>query len=300
MNIEKNIKKFNKMSFLNKLLIILIISFTINTLYRKYIKTDKLYEGFGNDVPFKLKGNDTIYDSFYCKLYDELTYNKKRVNYEVKNIIKKTNMNSDSLVLDIGSGTGNHVAKINEKGIPCIGIDKSKDMINVSIKKYLKYKNNYLIADVNNSNILNEDQITHITCLNFTIYYIKNKGKFFENCNKWLFSGGYLIIHMTDENKIPQEKTLLNDNENNKKIVPFDDFEYSLEYKKLDRNIDNLIETFNHKNKIIQNEHVLYASPISEINTIALENGFNLVSLVDLFECQYNNQHLYIYQKQNI
>ena len=62
---------------------------------------------------------------------------------------------------------------------------------------------------------------------------------------------------MTDENKISR-KTLLYDNKNNKKIIPFDDFEYSLEYKKLDRNIDNLIEIFNHKNKIIQNEHMLY------------------------------------------
>ena len=301
MNIEQNLKKFKRLPLLSKMLIIIMAILLIYKFYNKYIGPDNLCEGFGTDSPFTLKTDGDIYDSFYCKLYDELTYNRKRVKYEVDAIIEKTNLGRDSLVLDIGSGTGNSVAKMNEKGIPCIGIDRSKDMINMSINKYEKYKNNFLVADVNNSNILGDDQVTHITCLNYTIYYIKDKRLFFENCNKWIFSGGYLIIHITNNNKIPQEKALLYLSESKDTgIIPFDDFEYSVEYKKNKNNTDNLIETFKQDNKIIQNEHTFYLNSPDEINGIALENGFNLVSLIDLKECQYNNHHLYIYQKQNI
>ena len=45
------------------------------------------------------------------------------------------------------------------------------------------------------------DTFTHITCLYFTIYYIKDKRLFFENCFKWLKPHGVLVIHLVNMNK---------------------------------------------------------------------------------------------------
>ena len=45
------------------------------------------------------------------------------------------------------------------------------------------------------------NSFTHITCLYFTIYYIKNKQQFFKNCYDWLMPGGALIINLVNRNK---------------------------------------------------------------------------------------------------
>ena len=43
-----------------------------------------------------------------------------------------------------------------------------------------------------------QQSFTHLTCLYFTVYYIKNKRLFFENCYNWLAPGGYLLLHLVD------------------------------------------------------------------------------------------------------
>ena len=41
---------------------------------------------------------------------------------------------------------------------------------------------------------------THITCLYFTIYYIKDKTRLFKNCYDWLKPGGYMVLHLVNRN----------------------------------------------------------------------------------------------------
>ena len=42
--------------------------------------------------------------------------------------------------------------------------------------------------------------LLHVTCLYFTIYYIKDKENF-SNCFYWLKPGGVLLLHLVDVNK---------------------------------------------------------------------------------------------------
>ena len=42
--------------------------------------------------------------------------------------------------------------------------------------------------------------LTHITCMNFTLYHIQKKG-FFRNCYYWLMPNSYLILHLVNKNK---------------------------------------------------------------------------------------------------
>ena len=82
-------------------------------------------------------------------------------------------------VLDIGSGTGNHLRVLNHNKVKVVGIDKSKDMINKSKEKYpdIEVVNN----DVLDSTVFERNSFTHIQCLSMTIYYIKHKKALFKN-----------------------------------------------------------------------------------------------------------------------
>ena len=46
-----------------------------------------------------------IYDEFYANVYDDLIFNQIKNDYEVGEIINKTTPDTESLILDIGSGT---------------------------------------------------------------------------------------------------------------------------------------------------------------------------------------------------
>ena len=62
------------------------------------------------------RGND-IYDRFYSEIYDDLVYAPQKNSYEIEQLMELTNINSNSYVLDVGSGTGHHVHMLTSKNI---------------------------------------------------------------------------------------------------------------------------------------------------------------------------------------
>ena len=56
--------------------------------------------------------------------------------FEIGEIITLSNLTPHSKVLDVGSGTGHHVALLAEHHIPVIGLEKSQSMINYSKKTH--------------------------------------------------------------------------------------------------------------------------------------------------------------------
>ncbi len=255
-----------------------------------------------------------IYDKFYAAIYDDLVFNKTKNDYEIGTWISQTKPNDSSVVLDIGSGTGHHVSSLKAHGYKAIGLDISPGMINVAQKTYPDL--NFKVGDVLDSNIFKQQSFTHITCFYFTLYYIKNKQLFFENCMNWLTPGGFLAVHMVNRDKFdpilpvgnpfmivsPQKyaKTRITTT-----TVKFDEFEYKSNF-----DIKDVIENANEPNAIMketfknyksgdvrQNEHKLFMSTQAEILDIAKSVGFILDSKIDLLECQYESQYIYILQK---
>jgi hypothetical protein len=144
----------------------------------------------------------------------------------------------------------------------------------------------------------------------FTIYYLKSKQQFFENCMDWLMPGGYLIMHLVDEHKfdpiIPPGNPLFIVSPQRyakeritKAKVTFDKFVYTSDF---DFNSGKSIATFNEKfkfndGKIRKHEHTLYMEPIDNIVNYAKEAGFLVQGKVDLIKCAYDYQYLYIFIK---
>ena len=111
------------------------------------------------------------------------------------------------------------------------------------------YKNKYdcflyFIGNATEVMLYPAHTFTHITCLYFTIYDIKNKFLFFRNCYEWLQPGGYLTVHLVDRDSIDplltnrQHPFLLSD-ANKVKIgdatsyVRFNNFKYKSKFRDL-------------------------------------------------------------------
>ena len=154
------------------------------------------------------------------------------------------------------------------------------------------------------------DKFTHAICLYFTIYYVKDKRKFFENVYKWLKPGGYLVLHMVNRDKfdpmIPPSDPLLMVSAQKyakKRItssyVRFYDMDYKAEFK-LDKenDIGFFIEKIQKDNgEVRYNEHKLYMETQKKILGMAKKSGFILENKIDLVNVQYEYQYLYILKK---
>lgn len=272
-------------------------------------------EGFVEEKKgFIKKTGDDVFDEFYVDIYDSLVHDEKKNNYEIDRIFKSR---ENSTVLDVGSGTGHHVNLIskikNIKNTNVIGIDNSPAMIKMA-------KQNYPALDFRLGNVIDTMQFpantfSHITCLYFTIYYIKNKQQFFENCYRWLKPNGVLVIHLVNMYKFdpiipvanpfvlvsPQSYT---DKRITESKVKFDKLEYKADFK-IEENIQtdtaNISEPnaifkevfkFNNKKSRI-NEHNLYMSSQKSILSMARDVGFILQSQEEMDGIQYENNYLY-------
>jgi SAM-dependent methyltransferase len=294
---------WGKIIIFTVLLMILIMAF-------KGLKSGRI-EGFEQNEQFLFKSGSEVYDDFYADIYDYLVFNNLKDEYEVGEIMNKTSASSQSKILDIGCGTGHHVAELSGRSIDVIGIDISPSMIKKAKKSYPDYK--FELGDATNSQIFAPDTFTHILCMYFTIYYIEDKSMFFQNCSKWLMPGGYLIVHLVDREQfdpiLPPGNPLLYVSPQKyakKRItqtkVKFSDFAYNAEFD-LDEqnNIAKFTEKFkNDKDgKVRKQEHTMYMPDLKEIVDEAQSSGFVVEGIIDLIHCQYEYQYLYIFTKPN-
>jgi SAM-dependent methyltransferase len=294
---------WGKILIFTVLLMILIMSF-------KGLKTEGR-EGFEQSDQFIFKTGPEIYDNFYAEIYDYLVFNNLKDEYEVGEIINTTTPSSVSKILDIGCGTGHHVAELSSRGMDVIGIDISPSMIEKATQNYPDYK--FKVADTMNNAIFDPNTFTHILCMYFTIYYIQDKSNFFKNCFNWLMPGGYLIVHLVDRNKfdpiLPPGNPLLFVSPQKyakKRItstkVKFTDFAYNANFE-LDEenNIAKFFEKFkNDKDgKVRKQEHIMYMPDLNDIVDEAQGVGFILNGKIDLLQCQYEYQYLYVFTKPN-
>lgn len=314
MKINQSIKTitsfYNKLSNVGKILLFTALLLILVVLFNSIKKTNILKEGYQQNDTFIFKQGANVYDKFYADIYDLLVFNGLKDDYEIGQIINRTNANTKSKILDIGCGTGHHVAKLNDSKMNVIGLDISQDMITKAKENYPGLK--FIVGDALNSNEFTPNNFTHILCLYFTIYYMKNKQLFFNNCYDWLMPGGNLVIHLVDREKfdpiLPPGNPLYVVSPQKyakeritKTKINFNDFVYTSNFE-LEGGKDLAIfdEKFKFSNgKIRKHEHKLYMESITDILNLAQNAGFIIQGQIDLVKCAYEYQYLFILQKPN-
>jgi SAM-dependent methyltransferase len=312
MNIKTMIKSlgsaYNKSSLWCKVLILISLLLLLILVFKGF---DKKREGFEQKDQFLIKTGPEIYDDFYADIYDYLVFNNLKNDYEVGEIVNLSTPSSSSRILDVGCGTGHHVSSLGDKGLDILGIDISPSMIKKAKETYPDYK--FKVADALNGSEFEPDSFTHILCMYFTIYYFKDKKQFFDNCYKWLMPGGYMIVHLVDRKNfdpiLPPGNPLMYVSPQRyakERItstkVKFTDFAYSADFQ-LDESNDKatFVEKFKNDSdgKVRKNELTMYMPDIQQITDEAQSCGFFLESKVDLLQCQYEYQYLYVFVKPN-
>jgi ubiquinone/menaquinone biosynthesis C-methylase UbiE len=325
--LKKSYNIFSKTTLLHKVLYFLAFAICIilmSNYGRQHVEGFKGKEGGGGaggtgggGKEFDMRSNvNQIYDDFYVNIYDDMVFSKNKIDYEIGRIVELTKPTPKSYVLDIGSGTGHHVSALQANGFKAEGIDISPSMVNKAKKTYPDL--NYKVADALNMALYPAETFSQITCFYFTLYYIQDKKRLFDNCMKWLIPGGYLSIHLVNRDKfdpiIPAGNpfTIVSPQKYAKKritttTVNFQDFEYKSKFdmKESVNSIEDpnafMIETFKNVKDggIRKHEHQFYMLTQAEILDIAKDAGFIIHAKVDLLPCQYESQFIYILQKPN-
>ena len=305
-NIRQLFKQFNKCSPWCKIAVItllILLSFVLANIYKPN------RENFIQKRKFEMKQGPDVYDDFYASIYNDLVYDKIKNEFEVGEIINATGPTEQSLILDIGAGTGQHVAALNDKGYPTVGLDLSPSMVGQAKKNFpgLEFKQGSALEFM----LYPADSFTHILCLYFTIYYIKDKKQFFKNCYDWLKPGGYLVLNLANRDKFDpilnsaDPLQMVSAQKYAKKritssLIKFKDFQYRGDFK---LNKDDDIATFEEifkddKSKHIrQNIHKMYMPTQKYILSLAKQTGFILKGKIDLVPVQYEYQYIYIMYK---
>ena len=308
MNILYKPYRFLKKSTpLMKIVIACMLLYGVTYIINKH--TPKI-EGFIQKEKFVLKEGDEVFDNFYVDIYDQLTYEPVKNKYELGEIVIKTAMEpTRARVLDIGSGTGNHLRVLDHNKVDVTGLELSPSMVSKSKDKHPEIK--VLNGDAMDSMIFPGNSFTHIQCLSMTLYYIKNKAQLFENCFKWLMPGGYLSIHLVNKDKFnpilrsanplfmisPQKHAK---NRITESIIQFNDFHYKRDFKyKKGSNVAYFEETIKDENtnKVRKNNHILYMESQKEILAQAKNAGFILKENIDMVNCQHEYEYIYILYK---
>lgn len=311
-SIKSIINMYNKLSEWGKILFFISLFLLIIIIFNKlFEKKNVLKEGFEQNVGFVVKEKINVYDKFYSNIYDHLVFNDLKNNYEISEILDKSRIAEESVILDVGCGTGHHVAKLQQQGLNAVGVDISEDMIAKAKENYPEYK--YIHGDILDTMLFNPNTFTHILCLYFTIYYFKDKNIFFRNAFNNLMHGGYLILHLVERELfdpiLPSANPLLlispqrysKDRITQSKIT-FNNMDYTA---KFELNKNNNVAIFNEKfkhnntNKVRQNIHSMYMESHKQIIQQAQNAGFILKGKSDMVAVAYEYQYLYFFYKPN-
>ena len=280
------------------LLCLIILSCILVFLLYKRLYTKKR-EGFTQNAPFIIKRNQQIYDDFTSEIYDKIYNPKPNLQYIFDTVEKLTQSDTkNSVILDIGSGTGNLVSYIHSKGYNVFGIENSESMVEESTKKNTNLK--IIQGDITNNMTFDKSTFTHIFMTDNTIYHFKDKISLFRNIYYWLRPNSYMIIELVEREKFdpipPSGKPLLLETPqtySKERIIDteidFNNFKYNSSYdfsKMTDSDIVVLTEKFTDvaSGNVRKNELNLYMESLDNIVYTAQYCGFIVKGQFNLLE----------------
>ena len=240
---------------------------------------------------------DVHYEPFnakYMNLYDSITFSNKKFDYEtmiIMKYMKKARMFSSINVLDVGCGTGMHVAFLKNQGYDVVGLDKSSDAVDYCKRVHDQHADSFRVGDAMRVTQFKDDAFSHILCLNSTIYYMDNVPQFLKNCWMWLNADGLLFLHLVDDIELRYYDT-------NGWVKLKNGIKYKSTYDVQGKRI-----MFNEKIKdsgdnVLANQHTLYnVGDTQMILKAATKRGFVVLRKYSLKKSGFRHHYIYVLQK---
>ena len=300
-SMAKQAKQLERSSLLTKVVLILGVLVLLTSL-----QPVKNRENFETSMTMETKTGPALYDDLYATIYDRINYDQVKNQFEVGEIINAAPPTQQSIILDVGTGTGHHAGELSRRGYSAIGVDNSPSMIARAQQRYPHIE--FVEGDVKNAILFHSNSFTHVICLGFTIYEIPDKRQFIQNVYNWLMPGGYFILHLVDkENYVP-----IPHGANPRKLQPtesnggrtmsklsFKDMNYKATVDTTGGDVYKIDEVLVDTNtgSIRKNEHRLMMDSQRTIMNMAKHSGFIMLAAIDMEQVKYYNQYLYVLQK---
>lgn len=257
----------------------------------------------------KYLDNDELYDSFYARVYDQLTQGSVRSQAEVglmlQQWLKRGDADIKSMeILDAGCGTGIAAASFAKLGAKkVVGLDKSEAMLKQATSNTIPQTTltseqiqsiSWRKDDLINPSACQGGEFTHAFLLYFTIYYFNDKEAVFRNLHYWTKPGGRLVVHVVNKHKFdPMLESAspwlgfslqkYTDTRITKSEVAFDKFTYTGEFDLQDPGAE-FRETFRFKDtgKVRRQRHAFIMEDMERITGMARAAGWQYLGYTDL------------------
>lgn len=216
-------------------------------------------------------------------IYMDLIANdtKKEIDFLYQIYIKYNNHQSKKVV-DFCCGVGRHVYGLSKKGFKVVGVDISKDQIQIAKQKHFNEFTRYYIGD--SKNIKLKETFDMAVCMWTTYNYFKEEElkDFFDNIYIHLNENGILILDA--KNSIPLEPfRIYHRNKQNEQI----DLEQLVIKRIINQKIQNsqyfLFIKENDKCRFIMDEEFVHFYTLEEI-TKMISKKFDIISVFGNFD----------------
>jgi len=282
---------------------------TIDNINEAFTVREGFSGGTEEDSMVETFNNDTLYDTFYSKIYDQIVQGEVRTRAEVLltlGWLKKHQPEAKAVqVLDLGCGTGGHVNEFMKEGLgSAIGIDKSSAMIVRANTLYPTMK--YKVGDIEQPTTFAAGQFTLATMFYFTLYYVHHKDQILRNVFTWLQPGGAFVVHIVNREKFDpilesaspftafsvqkysKERVM-------KSRVAFDKFDYVAEFSHEEADA-KFTEIFKFKGgRARKNTHSLHMPTMEHLVHEIEQAGFTFKEFLDLTPIGYEYQYLFCF-----
>jgi SAM-dependent methyltransferase len=255
---------------------------------------------------------DEIFTPLYAAMSDTIFGDAQKELYETDLIVREASIGPDSIVVDVGCGTGNQTAQLAKSKCTIVGIDTAGSM--VARAKQQHQATSFLVEDVlNPMRLPARGTYTHATLLNFGAYKHNDTGKLFRAVGGVLAPRGKLILHLVNRDKfdpiVPAANVFVGvtpQNYVNKRItrsnVVFDSHDYVADFEIPAKGDERtFVETITEKDggAVVQNRTTLFMPKQSAVLASAADMGFDMVTRHSLDEVGYHHNYIYILQKRD-
>lgn len=134
----------------------------------------------------------------YAKYYDLFNKGKNysnEINF-LEQVFKKFSNVPVKSILDLGCGTGLHTKELIKRGYEVVGLDLSKEMIEIAKKRNPEAK--FYVSDMSNFDLIkNEGKFDVVICMFSALGYLTENSQlesFFKCCKNHLKENGLLIL----------------------------------------------------------------------------------------------------------
>ena len=220
-----------------------------------------------------------VFLSDYSNVYN-IVYKKKKYSQEVNYILKILTNNKNKIkdILDLGSGTGNHLIFFKRKKINILGVEKSQKMINLAKSDI---KNLIIKSDIKKLNL--KKRFDAVTSLFHVVSYFNQNHElesFFKSAHKHLKKNGLFFFDFWFTPAVKFIKPT-------KKIKYFKGNNFILKKTSIPKIVKkNIVKVkfvfsikFNDKKKkIFKETHKVRHFSIEELAFFANKNGFDYIN----------------------